>query len=115
MVWNRCVFGAVSTESHERRIKEQERRLNSLASQYIQQQAKLDDSEAHSCQQNIHIIGINEKAEDVCPTDFVAILLPKLLGEDHFNWPIEIDCVHQSLGPAKEGYYSQAALLSAGA
>ncbi|XP_069395082.1 axonemal dynein light intermediate polypeptide 1-like [Paralichthys olivaceus] len=43
-----CLQKKAATESHERRFEELERRHDSLASQYIQQQAKLNELEAHS-------------------------------------------------------------------
>lgn len=76
---------------------------DSLASQLTQQQAKLDDLEARSRRQNIRIIGIKEKAEDGRQTEFVTMLLPKLLGEEHFDRPVEVDRAHRSLAPAKDG------------
>ncbi len=90
-----------ATESHERRIEELERWHDTLASQYMQQQATLDDLEAHShWQKNICIIGVKEKAEDGRPTEFVTMLLPKLLGEDHFDQPTEVaQCRPKMINP----------------
>ncbi|KAL6489235.1 hypothetical protein MHYP_G00029760 [Metynnis hypsauchen] len=45
------------------------------------------------------IIGIPEGAEGTSPTDFVAELLPKLLGEENFNLPLVVDRAHRSLYP----------------
>ncbi len=90
-------------ESHERRLDELERRHESLATQRRLQQAKLDDLEARSHRQNIRIIGIKEKAEIGRPTEFVAKLLPELLGEEHFDRPVGVDQAHRSAAPAKDG------------
>ncbi|MEQ2185912.1 hypothetical protein GOODEAATRI_023002 [Goodea atripinnis] len=92
-----------TAESHDRRISELKKRCDSLADQCSQQQAKLEDLEARSCRQNIHIVGIPEKAENGKPMDFIIKLLPKLLGEDNFNQPVEVDRAHRSLTQAKEG------------
>ena len=88
-----------ATESHEKRIEELERRHDSLASQSIQQQAKLEGLEARSRRQNIRRVGIKEKAEGGRPTEFVTMLLPKLLGDEHFDKSREVDRAHRSLAP----------------
>ena len=51
----------------------------------------------------ILIIGIKEKAENGRPTEFVAKLLPKLLGEENFDRPVNVDRAHRSAAPAKDG------------
>lgn len=79
-----------------------ERRCDALASQYQLQQAKLDDLEARSRRQNIRVVGIKEKMENGRPMEFISQVLPKLLGEEHFNLPIEVDQAHRSLAPAKD-------------
>ncbi|XP_036956149.1 uncharacterized protein LOC119020713 [Acanthopagrus latus] len=66
------------------------------------QQAKLDDLEARSRRQNIRVVGIKEKMENGRPMEFISQVLPKLLGEEHFNLPIEVDQAHRSLAPAKD-------------
>lgn len=90
----RVLSTEAAAESHERRLEGLEKRYDALASQYKQQQAKLDDLEARS--HNICIVGIKEKTENGRPTEFVYGLLPKLLGEEHFNLPIEVDRAHRS-------------------
>ncbi|KAM7384984.1 hypothetical protein PAMP_001088 [Pampus punctatissimus] len=50
--------------THEKRLYELERRHESLSSQCMLQQGKIDDLEAHSRRQNIRIIGITKKAEN---------------------------------------------------
>ncbi|CAK6977213.1 hypothetical protein D5F01_LYC11226 [Scomber scombrus] len=90
-------------ETHEKHLDELERRHESLASQCMLQQAKLDDLEAHSRRQNICIIGIKEKAENGRPTEFVTKLLPELLGEEHFDHPVDVDRAHRTAAPAKDG------------
>uniref|UniRef100_A0A8P4K4P6 Transposase element L1Md-A101/L1Md-A102/L1Md-A2 n=1 Tax=Dicentrarchus labrax TaxID=13489 RepID=A0A8P4K4P6_DICLA len=92
-----------ATKSHERQLEGLEKRYDMLASQYKQQEAKLDDLEARSRRQNIRIVGIKEKTENGRPTEFVSKLLSKLLGEEHFNLPIEVDRAHRSLAPATGG------------
>uniref|UniRef100_A0A3B4XDC6 Uncharacterized protein n=1 Tax=Seriola lalandi dorsalis TaxID=1841481 RepID=A0A3B4XDC6_SERLL len=66
-------------------------------------QAKLDDLEARSRRQNIRIIGIKEKAENSRPTEFVAKLLPELLGKELFDHPVDVDRAHRIAAPAKDG------------
>lgn len=92
-----------ATESHEKRLERLEKRYDTLISQCKEQQAKLEDLEARSRRQNIRIVGIKEKAENGRPTEFVTKLLPELLGEEHFNLPVEVDRAHRSLAPAKDG------------
>lgn len=90
-------------ETHEKRLNELERRQESLASQCMLQQAKIDDLEACSRRQNIRIIGIKEKVENGRPTEFVAKLLPELLGEEHFDHPVDVDRAHRTAAPARDG------------
>lgn len=52
----------VAVDSHEKRLEDLDRRHESLASQCIIQQAKLDHLEACSSRQNIHIVRVKEKA-----------------------------------------------------
>lgn len=92
-----------ATESDETQTEELEKRCDSLASQLTQHQVKVDDLEARSRRQNIRIIGIKEKAEEGRLTEFVTKLLLKLLGEKHFDRPVEVDRAHRSLAPAKDG------------
>uniref|UniRef100_A0A096LXC5 L1 transposable element RRM domain-containing protein n=1 Tax=Poecilia formosa TaxID=48698 RepID=A0A096LXC5_POEFO len=64
---------------------------------------RVTSTEAAVVSQNIRIVGIQEKSENGRPTDFVCKLLPKLLGEDNFDRPIEVDRAHRSLSQAKDG------------
>ena len=62
---------------------------------------RLDDLVSHSRRQNICIIGDKEGTEKGNPIDFVAKLIPKLLGEEKFcNKPVEVDRVHRIRGRA---------------
>lgn len=54
-----------ASEPHERWIEGLDKGYHELASQYKQQQTKLDDLEARSRRQNIHIVRIQEKTENV--------------------------------------------------
>lgn len=92
-----------AVESHEKRLDELERRHESLASQCMLQQAKLDDLEARSRRQNIRIIGIKEKVENGKPAEFVTKLLPELLGKEHFDSPVDVDRAHRGAAPVKDG------------
>uniref|UniRef100_A0A3B5KZ51 L1 transposable element RRM domain-containing protein n=1 Tax=Xiphophorus couchianus TaxID=32473 RepID=A0A3B5KZ51_9TELE len=102
-ICDRVTSTEAAVGSQDRRISELEKRHDSLAAQCSLQQAKLEDLEARSRRQNIRIVGIPEKAENGRPTDFVCKLLPKLLGENNFDRPIEVDRAHRSLTQAKEG------------
>uniref|UniRef100_A0A3Q2PRN6 L1 transposable element RRM domain-containing protein n=1 Tax=Fundulus heteroclitus TaxID=8078 RepID=A0A3Q2PRN6_FUNHE len=102
-ICDRVTSTEAAVGSQDRRISELEKRHDSLAAQWSLQQAKLEDLEVRSRRQNIRIIGIPERAENGRPTDFVCKLLPKLLGEDNFDRPIEVDRAHRSLTQAKDG------------
>lgn len=60
------------------------------------QQAKLEDLEAHSHRQNIGIVRVKEKAENGRSSEFVAKLLLELLGDEHFDQPVDVDRAHHS-------------------
>ncbi|KAL7865989.1 hypothetical protein SRHO_G00112360 [Serrasalmus rhombeus] len=53
-----------------------------------------------SRRQNIHIIGIRENEEQGRPTEFVSMLIPKVLGEDNFTSTVKVDWAPMSLRPA---------------
>lgn len=102
-VSERVSSNEAAVESHEKRLDDMERRYESLAIQCKLHEAKLDDLEARSRRQNIRIIGIKEKAENGRPTEFVTKLLPELLGEEHFDQPVDVDRAHRIAAPAKDG------------
>lgn len=102
-VSERVSSNEAAVESHEKRLDDMERRYESLATQCKLHEAKLDDLEARSRRQNIRIIGIKEKAENGRPTEFVTKLLPELLGEEHFDQPVDVDRAHRIAAPAKDG------------
>lgn len=60
---------------------------------------KVNDLEGRSQCNNIKIIGIPEGEEKGRPTEFVAALISKILGETHFQGPLVIDRVHCALKP----------------
>ncbi|KAL6477455.1 hypothetical protein MHYP_G00132900 [Metynnis hypsauchen] len=60
---------------------------------------KLDDLEGRSRRNNIKIVGVPEGEEKGKPTEFVANLLPKLLGAAHFTEPLIVDRAHRVLQP----------------
>ncbi|KAK7945367.1 hypothetical protein WMY93_001095 [Mugilogobius chulae] len=64
-----------------------------------QLKAKINDLEGRSRRQNIRIVGIREGEEKANPTDFVARLIPELLGPANFSKPVKIDRAHRSLKP----------------
>ncbi|KAJ8348917.1 hypothetical protein SKAU_G00275060 [Synaphobranchus kaupii] len=57
---------------------------------------KVDDLEGRSRRNNIKIVGIPEREEGNKPAEFIAALIPKLLGEDNFQSVI-IDRAHRTL------------------
>ncbi|KAL7881038.1 hypothetical protein SRHO_G00032920 [Serrasalmus rhombeus] len=57
----------------------------------INERLKLDDLEGRSRRNNIKIVGVPEGEEKGKPVEFVAGLLPKLLGATHFAEPLIID------------------------
>lgn len=61
--------------------------------------AKVNDLEGRSRRLNVRIVGVKEGDEKGNPTDFVAKLLPELLGHENFSRPIKIDRAHRSLRP----------------
>lgn len=61
--------------------------------------AKVNDLEGRSRRLNVRIVGIKEGEEKGSPTDFVAKLIPELLGQDNFSRPVKIDRAHRSLRP----------------
>lgn len=61
--------------------------------------AKVNDLEGRSRRLNVRIAGVKEGDEKGSPTDFVANLLPELLGRENFSRPIKIDRAHRSLRP----------------
>lgn len=56
---------------------------------------KCNDLESRSRRNNIRLVGVAEKEENGRPTEFIAELLPKLLGVENFTKPIVIDRAHK--------------------
>lgn len=88
-----------TVSAHDSRIDSLEAALKGLEKANATMQLKIEDLEGRSRRNNIRIIGIPEGAEGTRPTDFVADLLPKLLGEDNFSLPLLVDRAHRSLRP----------------
>lgn len=84
---------------HDARIDSLESAVKKMEGVNTALQLKIEDLESRSRRNNIRIIGIPEGAEGTRPTDFVAELLPKLLGEENFNLPLVVDRAHRSLRP----------------
>lgn len=57
---------------------------------------KCNDLESRSRCNDIRLIGVAEKEENGRPTEFIAELLPKLLGSENFIKPIQIDRAHRA-------------------
>uniref|UniRef100_A0AAR2K2F4 L1 transposable element RRM domain-containing protein n=1 Tax=Pygocentrus nattereri TaxID=42514 RepID=A0AAR2K2F4_PYGNA len=88
-----------TVSAHDSRIDALETALKGLERANATMQLKIDDLEGRSRRNNIRIIGIPEGTEGTRPTDFVAGLLPKLLGEENFKLPLLVDRAHRSLRP----------------
>ena len=83
--------------AHETQIASLETRYMELAAECKKLREKTCDLEAWSRCNNIRIVGIPEKSEKGRPTDFVAELLPTLLGKNDFAETIKIDRAHRTL------------------
>ncbi|KAI4904740.1 hypothetical protein NFI96_002270 [Prochilodus magdalenae] len=88
-----------AVSAHDARIDSLESALKKMEGVNTALQQKVEDLEGRSRRNNIRIIGVPEGAEGTRPTDFVAELLPKLLGEENFNLPLVVDRAHRSLQP----------------
>lgn len=79
---------------HETRIKALEDRCARWEGTAQTLSERLDDLVSRSRSQNIQIIGVKEGSEKGNPTDFVAKLIPMILGEENFdNKPVKVDRV----------------------
>lgn len=88
---------------HDSRLCSLEAALTDLQKTNKALKAKVNDLEGRSRRNNIKIIGIPEGEEQGRPTEFVAALIPKLLGETHFQRPLVIDRAHRALKPRPSG------------
>lgn len=88
------------TRDHEGHLCSLEATLTDLQKTNKVLRAKVSDLEGRSRRNNIKIIGIPEGEEKGRPTEFVAALIPKLLGETHFQGPLVIDRAHRTLKPS---------------
>ncbi|KAL0204614.1 hypothetical protein M9458_002632, partial [Cirrhinus mrigala] len=84
---------------HDSRLCSLEAAVTDLQKTNKALKAKVNDLEGRSRRNNIKIIGIPEGEEKGRPTEFVASLIPKLLGESHFQGPLVIDRAHRALKP----------------
>lgn len=85
--------------THDSRIDSLESALKELEKVNATIMLKLDDLESRSRRNNIRIIGVPEGSEGPRVTDFVAALLPKLLGESNLDSPLLVDRAHRALRP----------------
>lgn len=76
-----------------------EAKCSELAKHNTQLHPEVQDLEARSRRHNIKIVGIQEGDEEGKPTEFVSRLIHKLLGVEHFPYPVKVDRVHCSLQP----------------
>lgn len=87
------------TRDHEGRLCSLEVTLTDLQKTNKALRVKVNDLEGRSQCNNIKIIGIPEGEEKGRPTEFDAALIPKLLGETHFQGQLVIDRAHHALKP----------------
>lgn len=83
---------------YETRITSLERRHEELMGMNKATKSKLIDLENRSRRSNIKITGLPEKVERGNPTQFVADLLPQILGPDSFPSVLKVDRAHRT-GP----------------
>uniref|UniRef100_A0A3B1JIU5 L1 transposable element RRM domain-containing protein n=1 Tax=Astyanax mexicanus TaxID=7994 RepID=A0A3B1JIU5_ASTMX len=88
-----------AVSAHDSRIDSLESAVAELERVNDKIMLKLDDLESRSRRNNIRIIGVPEGSEGPRVIDFVAGLLPKLLGESNFESPLLVDRAHRSLRP----------------
>lgn len=80
---------------HDSRIQALEERCDGLADANKAIRLKMDDLEGRSRRNNIRILGIPEKAEKGNPTQFIADLIPTVLGATSFPHSIKVDRGHR--------------------
>ncbi|KAJ8348990.1 hypothetical protein SKAU_G00275790 [Synaphobranchus kaupii] len=79
------------------RFDKLEETLQAVQSSQKELLEKVDDLEGRSRHNNIKIVGIPEREEGNKPAEFIAALIPKLLGEDNFQSSVIIDRAHRTL------------------
>ena len=93
--WLQTLESGVS--SHDSCIDALESLCSALKSDNKYMKARLEDLESRSRRQNIRIVRIPEGAEKGRPTDFIAELIPAVLGKDYFKTELKVDRAHRSL------------------
>lgn len=86
-----------ATTSQETRLTSVEKQCVELVEECKKLRDKCNDLESRSKRNNIRLVGVAEREENGRPTEFIAQLLPKLLGEENFTKPIMIDRAHRAL------------------
>lgn len=86
-----------ATTNQETRLTCVEKQCAELLDECKRLKDKCNDLESRSRRNNIRLIGVAEKEENGRPTEFIAKLLPKLLGPENFSKPIQIDRAHRAL------------------
>lgn len=84
---------------HDTRLTLMEKNISKIQRENTLLQAKINDLEGRSRRNNIKIVGIPEGEEKGKPTEFISALIPKLLGEAHFQKPLLIDRAHRTQQP----------------
>lgn len=91
----RIVAAEEQGSDHERRIQTLELCLTDMKKSNERLLTKIDDIEGRSRRNNIKIVGIPEDEEKGRTTDFIAGLIPKLLGVSSFAKPVIVDRAHR--------------------
>nr|WPK86705.1 NLRC3-like protein 46 [Sebastes schlegelii] len=91
----RIVAAEEQGSDHERRIQTLELCLTDMKKSNERLLTKIDDIEGRSRRNNIKIVGIPEDEEKGRTTEFIAGLIPKLLGVSSFAKPVIVDRAHR--------------------
>lgn len=74
-------------------------RLDQLEKANVALAAKKEDLENRSRRQSLRVVGVPEGAEGGSPLDFVSQLLHKVIGDETFPKPPELDRAHRTPAP----------------
>lgn len=85
--------------SHSDEIAKLRTRIDQLEKANAALASKAEDLENRSRRQNVRIVGIPEGLEGGSPAEFISKLLQRVIGNDIFPTPPEVDRVHRMLVP----------------
>ncbi|CAI5655064.1 unnamed protein product [Oreochromis niloticus] len=84
-----------ASSDHDHRLSLVEKTCLKLQADNEALRLKVLDLEGRSRRQNIKIVGLPEKIENGRMVEFLSKFLPKLLGADNFDKPLDIDRAHR--------------------